>query len=445
VPTLTLLVASLAHAGGYYYPDSGIVPMGRAGAWVASADTQYAQYYNPAGLVNVEHPMFNVGLSLVAQPVSFTPLDDEGTEGQTVKNVAAPYPVPEFGFAMPIGEKFGFAFGFTSPYAPGYAYDPDGPQRYTLIDSLIWNFQLGPSLAYRATKRLSFGLGLQWQVMRIGYTIKVTTSGVADPRGDVLVDFEVIDFMSPGFNVGALYDVPGDLFHVGLCVQPPVSFVAKGKGSLDFTGNALGEHLDALTWADDTLTLRMTLPWVARAGVSVTPSDRAEAELAFVYEAWKPVKSLSAGDIDVTITGDAFVGEQALPETIALPTGFHDAWSVRLGGEVVAVPDTLAFRGGAFYEYGALSKDRVSVALVDIEKLGLAAGTTAQLGGFRVDLSGSYLFLPTQTLTDSRVTQIRVYPEGNDDGADVGNGILRSSGWVAALQLGWVFGLDKEG
>ena len=61
-PTLlALLMSAPAQASGYYYSDSGIVATGRGGAWVAIADTRFAQRYNPAGLIRSDKPTFNIG------------------------------------------------------------------------------------------------------------------------------------------------------------------------------------------------------------------------------------------------------------------------------------------------------------------------------------------------------------------------------------------------
>ena len=43
------LTAAPAHAGGLYYADRGVRPLGRAGAFVAGADDPGAITYNPAG------------------------------------------------------------------------------------------------------------------------------------------------------------------------------------------------------------------------------------------------------------------------------------------------------------------------------------------------------------------------------------------------------------
>ena len=48
------LFASPAFAGGLYFTDRGVRPMGRGGAFVAGADDLGATYYNPAGLVHAK-------------------------------------------------------------------------------------------------------------------------------------------------------------------------------------------------------------------------------------------------------------------------------------------------------------------------------------------------------------------------------------------------------
>ncbi|MCB9684984.1 MAG: outer membrane protein transport protein [Alphaproteobacteria bacterium] len=135
--TATLLCATPAWAGGYFYSDSGIVATGRGGAFVAGATGQFAQYYNPAGLIRVDRPTVTLGWSGVQQNVSFSRLKDDGTFYDPAVNQAAPFSVPELGFTTPIGQRVGFAFGFYSPFAPSSEYDEEGPQRYSIKDTLV--------------------------------------------------------------------------------------------------------------------------------------------------------------------------------------------------------------------------------------------------------------------------------------------------------------------
>ena len=225
VAVVIALVAALpAHAGGYFYSDSGIVATGRGGAWVAGADNQFAQYYNPAGLIRVEYPELNIGMSFVQQKIGFT-RTQVGADGQletlpVANNQASPFNVPQIGFATPINDQLAFAFGFWSPFAPSSEYDPAGPQRYTIIDTLIWQFGVGPSLAWRPVPQFTVGMTLAWQMLRLEEQIKVTITGKDEPGGDVLVDAQVLDLFTPGFTLGFLVD-PHPMVSIGGSVWFP--------------------------------------------------------------------------------------------------------------------------------------------------------------------------------------------------------------------------------
>jgi hypothetical protein len=179
-----IALVGAALAGGYFYSDSGIVATGRGGAFVAGADTQFAQYHNPAGLIRVQDPTFNLGFSSVQQHVRFTRLDADGEPLPVAENQAAPFVVPQLGFATPLVRgKLAMAIGMTSPFAPSSDYDPNGSQRYSIVDTSIYQFSLGPSFAWRPVRQITFGLGLQANVLILGQAVKVSATGQRRPRG----------------------------------------------------------------------------------------------------------------------------------------------------------------------------------------------------------------------------------------------------------------------
>ena len=244
---MLVLVASAAHAGGYFYSDSGIVATGRGGAFVAGADNQFAQYYNPAGLIRVEHPTVNVGWSGVQQHVTFRRQKPDGGFYRPVENQAGPFDVPEAGFVTPIGDRVAVAVGFYSPFAPSSLYPEEGPQRYSIKDTLIYQFVVGPSAAFRLHDKLTLGVGLQWTYLQVGETVDVTLTGTDDPAGDVAVEARVQDPFTFNANAGLLFD-PHEAVSVGLALQPPTEFSARGSGALDFTGTLLSGLLDAVSY-----------------------------------------------------------------------------------------------------------------------------------------------------------------------------------------------------
>jgi long-chain fatty acid transport protein len=440
-----LLLAQLAHGGGYYFTESGIVAAGRAGAWVAGADTQFAQYHNPAGLVRVEAPTISLGLSGVQQEVTFTRLDGAGAPLPPAENQDPAFSIPQLGFATPLGKDWALAVGFTSPFAPSYGYDPDGAQRYSVIDTTIWQFAVGPSVAWRPVPWLAVGAGVGVQALRVDYDVTVTTSGQDDegrdnPAGDVRAVARTWDTAEPWWNVGVLVE-PHERVSIGLALTPPVGFLARGDGALDFTGHVLEPNLDQTVWPDDDIALAVDLPVLARLGVAVRPHPTVEVELTGVYEAWSTLSDLQISEIDVTVTSERFGLAEDVPPTLDIPSDFRDVWGLRLGGEWRVHPQ-LEVRGGVLYDSGALSPAELSVSLVDPWKVQGAVGASVWLldERLRIDGMATYVHLPTLDITDSTVSQIGVPVVGNEVPVGiVGNGTVQSHGWTAGLRLAWAF------
>jgi len=443
---LTLLLSLFpADAGGYYFSDSGVVAAGRSGAWVAGADTQFAQHYNPAGLIRVDAPTFSAGLSGVQQNVRFDRVDDAGNTLPTARNQAPPFSVPQLGFASPINDDLGFAVGFTSPFAPSSQYEPDGAQRYSIIETTIWQFSVGGSAAWRARPWLTIGGSLGMQALRVDEELKVSmtgpdSDGTDNPDGDILVEARTWDPVRPWWNLGVLIE-PDERVSIGLSMTPPVRFVSRGPGQLDFTGSFIEGQLDKPVWEDEDVALNIQLPVILRGGVAVRPDPAVEVELAVVWEPWSTLSDIQVEDIDVTVTGGPLVGERDVPETLSLPSDFRNSVSVRLGGEW-RVHDKAELRAGAMWERGALSPNSLSLALVDPWKVQGSLGGSAWLidGRLRVDGMATALFMPRLDITDSTVTQVVIPVTSSEpEPAVVGNGTVRSTGFTAGARLAWVF------
>ena len=458
----------MSFAGGYFYSDAGIVATGRGGAFVAGADTQFAQYYNPAGLIRIKDPTINLGLSGVQQKVDFTrcqPTDDPMAAAcsgdpaffEPVSNQASPFVIPQIGFAMPFGKRIGFGFGFYSPFAPSSEYDPEGPQRYGVKETSIYQFSVGPSVAVKVHDTFTLGLGLQWKYLSITQSLDIVAPGLGtldfqgqfDNPEDIGVSATVEDLFTPGFNAGLLFE-PVKPLSIGLAVQPPTRFRARGEGTLDFTGTALEPLLAETIYTDDDVALEIQLPLVLRAGVAVRPISRLEIEAAVVYQRWSSLTDLLVDDIDIAVeptdTGGALIPEEErqVDNSIALPTGFRDTVSLRLGAEA-RVHQALEVRAGGFWETGSLADEDISVSLMDPNKVQLGTGASVYLldERLRIDGAAAILLFPDLEVRNSTVTQVDsgVRSPLDEDAAPivVGNGNLSSRGWVLGIQAQWAF------
>lgn len=471
------LAPGTAFAGGYYYSDSGIEATGRGGAWVAGADTQFAQSYNPAGLIRIEDPTFNLGWSGVQQNVSWQQAKAQGGYFPESRNTAPPFSVPQIGFAMPLGDKAAFAFGFISPFAPSSEWKQEGPQRYNIVDSSVYQFGVGPSVAVQPIRQLTVGVGAQWSYLQVGRSLDLTVLGAGfaggsevdpggpDPGGDVFVDVGAVDVFTPTFNAGLLVE-PHEMVSIGASVTPPARYSARGPLDIDFAGNTFEPMLSESTYSDDDISLEIELPLVLRAGVAVRPVDKLEVEVAWVWQQWSSLSAIRIDDASVQIGFEEGSLLESLEQSgdissrvegpFDLPAGLQDVASYRLGAEY-RFHESFEGRIGGFYEPNAVPEELVTVSLVDVPKVQVGTGGSVWLldGRLRGDFAFAWLFFQKLDIRNSAVKQVNaeVFPEcgedqepalpfGGQEGcivlSNTGNGRGSSRGWIVGVQLQYI-------
>lgn len=463
---LVLLVPASADAAAYYFLDAGTRALARGGAFVAGSDDLSAQYYNPAALGNLERPALQLGVSMVSQAVLFDRADESGLEPfEAVTNASPPMAIPALGYATTFGrDDLRLAVGFYSPYAPDMSYPEDGPQRYTLVDTLVWQAFAGPSVSWRPVDSLWIGAGAAWTFMRAEQELVVAmcVQGAScgdNPSQDVHIRMAAIDPARFFWNAGALYE-PTPWLSVGAAFVPPVKFAASGSIEADFGEDfGLASFLDGTSFSDQDITLLVNMPMIARLGVAVRPIEGLEIEAAAVWERWSttPVDCGEGGqgicvtDVDLTITTNKdnpmMTEDIVLTDDIVLPTDYDDVISVRLGADW-DFAERYTARAGTFYEGSAIPAATQGVSLVDGPKLGYGVGGGVQiLKPLTLDVAFAQSFITEREITDSEVTIVQMEIDMSDptqsgivDGKVVGNGTFASHLTMASLALTWTFG-----
>ena len=488
-----LSVSSTAHAAAYYFTDIGVRSFSRGGAFIAGADDLTALFYNPAALSRLERPQAMLNVAGVQQFVTFNrakvpgagPLDEEtGEPGNvlfdTIENKAPAYVIPHFGFSSRLGtEKTTFAFGFYPPYAPDLAYEENGPQRYSLIDVLVIQTALGPSVAHKFNDWISVGAGVAWNVLLAEQSLKISVpfhksqirsdfvdgeivttidppTPNEDPANDVGFAFAAQDWKGWSWNAAVMIEPPDKNWAYALMVQPPVSFDATGTMKADFSKHILHTEgfvdpiINSKTVHDDEVRLQITMPLILKTGFALRPDEKTEIELAGVWQNWSSIENITITDLNlkVDLNQDHSLEEVqqmddvVITDDVVLPAGYRDAWSLRLGGQR-DLSDTFTLRTGVFYEISAIPASTQSVSLVDGNKIGYGLG-----GGYRAtenwtfDFGLSQSFLQPTEATDSEVKQISVDALSGDfiEGTTIGNGTYKSSTLIFGGGFTWEFG-----
>jgi long-chain fatty acid transport protein len=166
-----------------------------------------------------------------------------------------------------------------------------------------------------------------------------------------------------------------------------------------------------------------------------------EIEADFVWEGWSVNEALVVKDVNFLI--DTTLAPVEIATDVALPAGFQDAWSVRLGGEY-ALNDVYSVRGGALYEVSAVPSSSLGLGQVDMDKFGYGTGISWHVNEkMSVDASFGQLFFDTKEVTDSLTEAVMVNAisgEVEEDGVIVGNGVYDSSVMMGGLSVSYVFG-----
>jgi len=177
----------------------------------------------------------------------------------------------------------------------------------------------------------------------------------------------------------------------------------------------------------------------------VRPTEHFELEINFVYEAWGASGDITVSDVDMTI--DSALGATRITDDIRLPTHFHDAWSVRLGGEGDIGKHVIA-RAGLIYETGAVPAEQQGANLIDGNKVGYGLGGTYKAHDrFDLDFGLFQSFIPSRTVDNSEVGQIVADPLSGEiaEGRVVGDARVDSHITHAGGGVSWYFDGNNSG
>lgn len=427
------LVSASAHAGGLYFSDRGVRPMGRAGAFVAGADDLGAVWYNPAGLAEAKTSAL-ADFSYMRFSADYTRelrvIDADNTvrylKDPTVHGSSPVIPLPTFAGSYVFGPKkqFTVAGAAYAPYAAIATYPEtvDGkasPSRYALgsFDGSALLFT-GAYLAWKPNDEWRLGIGLGALVGIFQSTITFSVSppdrligAPEQPEYDAASRFRVGPIFAPTGSLGGIW-IPSKLVRFGASFQLPAIVSSHTRFDVRLPTSAVFDNA-RVTGTD--AHVRFALPSILRGGVEVRPTDDLRVEAAYVREFWSIHDSL-----DLTPEGVALEGIAGLPKSVPLPPikfprGFQDTNSFRLGGEYFFALKgyPMSVRSGISYETSAIPPEYLSLLTIDTNKLTVAFGGSLHVGEhWRLDASYAHLFASSVYVSpdDAKIPRVNPLP-----------------------------------
>jgi long-chain fatty acid transport protein len=460
------LTSSQAEAGGLYFSDRGVRPMGRAGAFVAGADDLGAIWYNPAGLADAG-TSFLADFSWLRFNVDYTRTlivrDADGTlrypHSPTVSGSSPVIPLPTLAWSYNFGERkeFTIAGGVLAPYVALASYSdtvtgPNGlpqpsPARYTL-GSFNGSLLALPGLwaAWKPIEQLRFGAGVMALIGTFKSTITFSASpqdrligAPEQPEYDANAQLSVGPIFAPTANAGVTF-VPHEMVRVGISGQLPMIISAPATFQVRMPSDVV---FDNAKQNGTDAHVRFELPAVFRVGVEVRPVRALRVEVAYVREFWTTHKSIDAVPQGMSIDGITGLPPHVAIPTISIPRGFEDSNSYRLGGEYgfEVAGYRLDARAGMSYETSAVPPGYLSLSSLDFDKVVISLGGGLYIGEhWRFDALYAHLFA-SSVYVDPAIAQIsRINPiKGNAPPEPVNGGQYSAAADLIGVGLQYKF------
>lgn len=384
---------------------------------VAIAEDASTAYYNPAGLIRIQHKQ----LVLAGDPI-VTNIKFHGTVQISTLN-RNPYPVsaqgggynfiPSGHYAMRVSPNVVLGLSIVVPYGLKTDYHDTTFARYsaTLTSSTV--VDIAPAVGFALNDHLSLGLGLDFERLYGRFNLVATAF---DEQENTHAHNKGSSH-GVGAHAGVLYQFnPGT--RAGLSYQSKV--VHHVNGSSTFKGPLSNDVMGGVQFSPN-FKLNFILPATTAFSVFHTLNPIWDVMGTLVYTQWNAVQNLEfenvAGILDSTSTNIM---------SVTVPQFFHNTWNIALGANYHYNQKWMLRMGGGFDESPVKTKYR-NLALPDSNRLALAVGGHYQMTdhvGF--DASWSHIFA-MNTRIDHRAQRV-------GDQITVTNGHVKAGANVVGLQ-----------
>lgn len=445
-------LASQAQAGGLFLPGSGAVSTSRAGAAVTSVDDGEALSINPAGFAKSKGTTITLSMALISYAMEFTrrgtydpiaaeALPYEGEAYPTSRNdpdlalgVGSFQPIPVFAISSDLGgvvPNLRVAVGLFAPNAypfrdmctvgsdgcKKYGFNgdfnvPPSPTRYDIVKQEAAVIMPSIAVSYRVLPELDVGARFSAGFANLKSTIAIwgnPANTVEYVKEDALFSVDATDSFVPAFGLGVNYR-PTPNIEIGAAYNSEASIVAKGDATSEVGPNVglngqpitIGPSEDVRCAAGGTIEkqkvcVELALPMNATLGgrykfIAADGKPKGDVELNVGWENWSAERAS-----DYRVVTDAQIYLNGMPNLAikdnAVPHGFKDTFSARLGGsyDIPMNDAALTVRGGIGYDTQAA---KTGWLRADIDG---AARTTVTLGAgykakrFKVDIGGGVI------------------------------------------------------
>ena len=358
------------HASGFALIENSASGMGNAFAGAAAvAEDASTIYFNPAGLTNLS------GSQLVAAGHIVAPKADFNNDGSYVNpaltgGMAIPYSlpgkdddggttalVPNLYYFSQINDQWYAGVGINAPFGLETSYDKEWVGRYHAQKSALMTININPSIAFKASERISLGAGLSAQYIRATLSGAVdfgticvgmvdshpmfgpgtcAGAGVLPLQADGQAKLKGSDW-SWGFNLGAMFNI-SDATRVGMSYRSSISHEVDGSVTYRVPDNFQAIlDMGIPVFSDTGAFATVDVPESASLSLFHQINDRFAILADVTWTKWDTFKELR------------FEYENPMQPDTVQPEDWENSWRYSLG-LTYTHSDKLLFRIGTAYD-----------------------------------------------------------------------------------------------
>lgn len=432
------MAAPTAHAAGFALIEQGVAGMGTAYAGAAAtADTVDTLFFNPAGMTRLPGTQAGAAIHLVLPQTEFA------NSGSTFVVGGGPIPggnggdaggleaVPHTYISHQLDDRLWFGLAINAPFGLTTEYQADWVGRYHAIKSAVKTININPSIAFKASDRLSLGLGISAMYLEGEFTNAIDfgtlnqipliaggLGGALGPAGPGQADGRSKiegDSWGFGFNLGLLYEFSEDT-RIGLHYRSEVEQDLEGDVTFNLPAPAL-----AAVFSNAAVAADVALPATA----SISGFHRLNSEWAVMA--------------DYTWTGWDSIPELRFDFANGLPDGvttfnWKNTSRVSVGSTYAPMGSAWTYRFGAAYDESPIPDAASRTArLPDADRVWLAIGAGIKVSeNLNIDVGYAHLFID-----DPRIAKTGAEPEDVTRGAL--NGTYDSSVDILSIEATYRF------
>ncbi|EDL49195.1 OmpP1/FadL family transporter [Erythrobacter sp. SD-21] len=383
---LGMVLASPAHAGGFYIQEQSTKEAGRAYSGNAvAADSPATIFFNPAGMTELE----GIQVEANAQALFVTARQSDAGTTRSVPGLPATLPVtgsdggspfaqplvvPSIYASAQVTDSLWVGLGVNSPFGVVVDYDEDFFGRYDSVTSDLFTLNAQPSVAYKISDNFSIGAGVDIQYIKVELANAVPNPDPADPDAELRITG---DDISVGWNAG--FTATFDPVRIGAHYRSAIDHDLEGEFDLSGLTGLLAEN-------------NVTTP----AAAPLSTPDIATVSVLFgtdtpwrVYGTWRWYNWSNFDEIRVEPEGvEPQVNEQF----------YRDTYSMALGAEY-DVNERLTLRAGTMFDASPITDEFRSTRVPDGDRTWLSVGASYDINDrFSASLAYAHVFVKSEPI-----------------------------------------------